>query len=128
MKQFNLKEYLIDPSQKVVTRDGRPVRIVCTDRIAVHEDKTSRIVGLILMKEGYESIMAFNENGSWDDSNKSNYDLFFAPQKQSRWVFLYRTLVYGEIYSSNVFSTKEAAEREMKALNGFALTEITWKE
>ena len=31
MKEFNLNEYLKNPSQKVVTRDGRVVRIVCTD-------------------------------------------------------------------------------------------------
>lgn len=32
MKQFNLEEYLKDPNKKVVTRDGRNVRIICTDR------------------------------------------------------------------------------------------------
>ena len=31
MKQFNLDEYLQNPSRPVVTRDGRPVRIICTD-------------------------------------------------------------------------------------------------
>lgn len=31
MKEFNLNEYLKNPSQKVVTRDGRNVRIICTD-------------------------------------------------------------------------------------------------
>ena len=32
MEKFNLEEYLKNPSRKVVTRDGRNVRIVCTDR------------------------------------------------------------------------------------------------
>lgn len=32
MKQkFDLEEYLADPSRKVVTRDGKQVRIICTD-------------------------------------------------------------------------------------------------
>ena len=31
MKPFNLQEYLANPSRKVVTRDGRQVRIICTD-------------------------------------------------------------------------------------------------
>ena len=31
MKQFNLEEYLANPSMKVVTRDGRKARIICTD-------------------------------------------------------------------------------------------------
>lgn len=32
MKQFNLEEYLKNPKRKVVTRDGRDVRVICTDR------------------------------------------------------------------------------------------------
>lgn len=31
MRQFDLDEYLKNPNRKVVTRDGRSVRIVCTD-------------------------------------------------------------------------------------------------
>ena len=31
MRQFNLEEYLVNPSKKVVTRDGRSARIICTD-------------------------------------------------------------------------------------------------
>lgn len=32
MKQFSIKEYLANPSRGIVTRDGRSVRIICTDR------------------------------------------------------------------------------------------------
>ena len=31
MKEFNLTEYLKNPSQRVVTRENMPVRILCTD-------------------------------------------------------------------------------------------------
>ena len=31
MKPFNLKTYLENPSRKVITRDGRPVRIISTN-------------------------------------------------------------------------------------------------
>ena len=31
MKEFNLEEYLKNPSRQVVTRNGREVRIICTD-------------------------------------------------------------------------------------------------
>lgn len=31
MKQFNLEEYLKDPSKKVIARNGLPVRIIATD-------------------------------------------------------------------------------------------------
>ena len=32
MKQFSLEKWLENPSRKVVTRRGNPVRIICTDR------------------------------------------------------------------------------------------------
>ena len=32
MKQFNLEEYLKNPDSEIVSRDGRTVRIRCTDR------------------------------------------------------------------------------------------------
>lgn len=32
MKQFSLDEYLKNPTRPIVTRDGRSVRIICTDR------------------------------------------------------------------------------------------------
>ena len=31
MKQFSLDEYIANSSMKVVTRDGRAVKIICTD-------------------------------------------------------------------------------------------------
>ena len=31
MKPFNLEEYLKNPSLKIVTREGKDARIICTD-------------------------------------------------------------------------------------------------
>ena len=42
MKQFSLEEFLNNPSRKVVTRDGRPVRIVCTDA-----KRKYKVIGLV---------------------------------------------------------------------------------
>ena len=52
MKQFSLEEYLKNPSKRVVTRDGRNVRIICTDR----EDLNFPIITLIKKKFGGEVI------------------------------------------------------------------------
>ena len=32
MKQFNLEEYKKNPNRKVITRDGRSVRILCSNK------------------------------------------------------------------------------------------------
>lgn len=47
MKQFNLQEYLAHPERKVVTRDGRPVRIICTDSDA----ECGSIVAIVTMDD-----------------------------------------------------------------------------
>ena len=52
MKQFSLEEYLKNPNQKVVTRDGHPVRIICTD----HDNISYPIVGAI---KGYDFPFCF---------------------------------------------------------------------
>ena len=31
MKPFNLEKYLANPTRKVVTREGKPARIICTN-------------------------------------------------------------------------------------------------
>ena len=47
MKPFNLEEYLANPTKKVVTRDGRNVRIICTDR----KGTDFPIVGLVTTRD-----------------------------------------------------------------------------
>lgn len=47
MKQFDLKEFLKNPTRPIVTRDGHDVRIICTNRI----DKTHPILALLFEDE-----------------------------------------------------------------------------
>ena len=47
MKEFNLEEFKKNPSQKVITRDGRDVRIVCTDANSEEEAKKYKVFGYI---------------------------------------------------------------------------------
>ena len=78
MKQFNLEEYLKNPSRKVVTRDGRNVRIICTNAKGGYPV-------VVLIEEQYsnrESIYTFTKNGNWSISGEESInDLFFAPEK-----------------------------------------------
>ena len=76
MKQFTLEEYLKNPSLKVVTRDGRPARIVCTDVKGKYP-----VIGLILYNDQEEFIYNFTENGRWSTGIESDRDLFFLEQE-----------------------------------------------
>ena len=70
MKQFNLDEYLANPSRKVVTREGRNVKIHCTNYCS-----TFPIIAEI---EGTNYSEAFTKDGKYCYSEDSSKDLFFA--------------------------------------------------
>lgn len=76
MKPFNLEEYLANPSMKVVTRMGRDVRIICTDRKG-----DCPIVALVKMYEGdSEDVATYSKDGATNDYVSFRYDLFFADE------------------------------------------------
>lgn len=78
-EQFNLEKYnrLVSEGKtpKIVTREERSVRIVCTDRKGASEC----IVALVdVLGEDVESVLTFYPNGRFLSSGKFEYDLFFA--------------------------------------------------
>lgn len=79
MQKFDLSIWLQDKSRKVVTRDGRPVRIICWDK----KDIEYPIVGLVSNENGLkekEGCCSFAINGkAWGDAC---YDLFFADKEE----------------------------------------------
>ena len=84
MKQFNLQEYLANPSRQVVTRDGRKVRIICTDR----KGNTPIIALVHNANEGQEYGYAFYSDGKYFRAEVDELDLFFAPEKHEGWINL----------------------------------------
>ena len=101
MKNFSLEEYLKNQSQKIVTRDGRQVRIICTDA----KYGKCPIVGLVFNKEqGEEEAYNFMENGKFFPDQDWFLDLFFAPTKREGWINIYRckndTRTIGCLFSS----------------------------
>lgn len=72
MEQFNLTEWLQDKSRKVVTREGKPVRIVCWDS----PNKGFPIVGFI---DDNPTVFIWDKYGyALPGHRESNRDLFFA--------------------------------------------------
>ena len=124
MKQFNLEEYLKNPSRKVVTRDGRNVRILCTDAKGDYP-----IVALIATLDGsIEFVCKFKKDGHFldNDDNNSNLDLFFVPEKHERWVNLYKE--DDNIYASmDTFKTKREAET-LSCSSCIATVKVEWEE
>ena len=85
MKQFNLQEYLANPNRKVVTREGKNVRIVCTDRAGLN---TKPIVAMITLPNGDEVIKTFWDNGIETAGSEDKNDLFFTSEKREGWIVI----------------------------------------
>ena len=126
MKQFTLKEYLENPSREVVTRNGLPVRIICTDA-----KDTFPIIGLVKGYCGTEYANRFKENGEHTDNYshiKSPFDLFFAPIKKEGWVNLYYNVCGTVSTDTTVFPTKEFAQASRKYQHYIDTVHIEWEE
>lgn len=80
MKQFSLEKYLENPSRKVVTRRGNPVRILCTDR--KHGEDDLPIVFLEECSNGGEFLLTCKSDGTADYPYATLYDLFFADEEE----------------------------------------------
>ena len=123
MKPFNLKEYLKNPNRKVVTRDGRNVKIICTN----FDSEKYPIIGEI---KGYGYPAIYDEEGYAPCSDYDNStDLFFAPEKHEGWINLYRNEDGISWISPNYFTSKKEAEKEGKTHTRSVTTiKIEWEE
>ena len=116
MKQFNLEEYLKNPSRKVVTRDGRNVKIHCTD----YTDDS-----LIIAKiEGEDCSHSFYKNGRYIGDKKSPRDLFFATEKHEGWVNIYSGSIK---YGGEIYDTENDAKNSASS-SVVATIKIEWEE
>ena len=126
MEQFSLEKYLANPSRKVVTRDGRNVRIICTDKKGYEYP----IVALIENKlEGFEGVLYYTKNGEYIANESSMSDLFFAPEKHEGWINIYRSEDEDYYKGMVIFSSKEdAIEKGRKFSDYITTTKIEWEE
>ena len=125
MKRFNLEEYLKNPSKKVVTRMGRKVRIICTDR----EDSIYPVVALVKDdNRKLDVLVTYTKDGIPADYNEAYYTLFFVPEKKEGWLNLYKM---NSMISPGprVYDTKEEAESAAGDKSYYISTiKIEWEE
>lgn len=124
MKEFNLEEYLKNPDREVVTRDGRKVRIICTDSDA----EGGPIVAEVTMANKKKQVLLFYENGKYFSLDSvSEDDLFFAPTKHEDYINLYRN---GGGYFLGVVCTSEGNAKNIAKGNDQYITtiKVEWEE
>ena len=121
MKQFDLDEYLKNPSRKVVTRDGRKARILCTDAKGDFP-----IVALVEENDGEYSVSCTKDGRYYLNEIDDKNDLFFAPEKHEGWVNIYRARGY--CYGGSVIYPTEVAAKAAADPDPIATIKIEWEE
>ena len=122
MKPFNLKKHLEHPDWKVVTRKGKPVRIVYTEL----DDSDYPVVAVI----NNWHPQKFTADGLFQLGQVNKYDLFFATKKREGWVNIYKGANGNScVGDSRIFESEEDAEKEGKAWKTYiGTTKIEWEE
>ena len=124
MEQFSLEKYLANPARKVVTGDGRKVKILCTNR-----KSTYPIVALVENHDSdNESVYSYRENGLYSlFSQSEENNLFFAPEKHEGWINVFRDK--DASVGTGIFNSKEEAEKIGKFSTNYVTTiKIEWEE
>ena len=77
MKPFSIKEHLEHPDWKVVSREGEPVRILCTDL----DDDDYPVAAATKNRH----VDRYTADGLFNAGRETKYDLFFYSKKFEAW-------------------------------------------
>ena len=128
MKQFSLEEFKKNPNRKVVTMEGKPVRILCTDANGDYP-----VVGLIKDKKR-DDPETYTQDGKYLEDEEGRLDLFFDVATKKGWVNLYRTeggrLIFGNVHCAKEIAIEEY-EKTAKTSNTckhIDTIQIEWEE
>lgn len=125
MRQFDLDKYLKNPNRKIVTRDGRSVRIVCTDIMgAIYP-----VLAVCKMNPTHECCNSYTTDGRLYTEGDTDCDLFFAPEKKEGWLNLYKD-ENGRVAIGTVYPIESEKDARMASEDKdyVATCKITWEE
>lgn len=126
MKQFSLEEYLTNPSRKVVTREGNPVKILCTNYF---NDNYPIIAEIYYNNCGTLKSHNFTKNGRklYYMYMETPDDLFFKTEKYEGWINIYKQ--DGGFKGAYIYSSKEMAIEAGNCFDGYiTTTKIEWED
>lgn len=127
MNENNLKPFDLEKAKagaKVVTRDGRDVRIICWDR----EKSTYPIVALVKDQDGTEEdTETYTLDGVCVEGEKYSIDLFMAPTTVVRWVNLHGG--FGGLYNYRIYDSEQEALKHKDDHDDYIATaKLSWEE
>ena len=105
---------MIDFTKPVQTRDGRPVRILCTD---VYLESGDSIAGIV---DG--QLLAWRNTGKYMDSLPTRHDLVQTKEKRVGWIN-----IYPHAHVSNAHPSQERADAKARP-DRVACVKVEWEE
>jgi hypothetical protein len=111
MKPFNLEGWLKNKNKKIITKNGRPVRIICTDIISHYP-----IVAAIKNEVGNEIIQEYDSNGVCYSNPELN--LFFEELSQNFIDEYQFNTICGHLELRKEFFKKEGNHEELDRWQG----------
>ena len=122
MQPFSLKEYLVNPNKKLITKDGRKAKIIYTNAKG-----KCPIIALVESENNLcESPRSYTTDGICFPINEQS-DLFFAGEKHEGWINVYS----GEScshYAGDIFNSKDEALAIAEGYNYVSTIKIEWEE
>lgn len=125
MKPFSIKEYLENPNREVVTQEGNPVRILCTDL-----DNNDYPVAAATKNQ---HVDVYTADGLFQAGNVTKYDLFFASKKREGWAIIFKRPLFADSFEiwPEIYADREKAERVCEVNPGMiecSIVRIEWEE
>lgn len=98
----------IELGKDYTTRDGRPVRVLCVDRVGIQP-----VVALVRLENGEEIPLSFSSDGQFIDSSRVETDLIPVPRKFSfkRWVNVHQVAGVPVDSCGSAYNSRIAADR-----------------
>lgn len=126
-KPFNLEQAKAQNGEGLITRDGRPARIVCWDRKG-----TKPLVGLIKYNDDVEYTAVYTCMGKGEVPAT---DLFLAPTKRKGWVNVITNPIIGycKVIRDKIWDTEKEAKANIPVMAvdnqlTIATIQIEWEE
>lgn len=121
MKPFNIKEYLENPNREVVTREGKPVRILCTDL----DDNDYPVAAATKNRH----VDRYTADGLFQAGKETKYDLFFYSKKIEAWTPFVKcagNFVLGSIFYDTIEEARRVQESDPDRYG--PIVKVEWEE
>lgn len=104
----------ISMDKEYTTRDGRPVRILCTNRKCDFP-----IVALVTQGNQSEDVFCYTQKGSYSAAyiHRHNLDLIEKPRRLQGWINVYPNEITGVVYQTRSDADSGASDERIACID-----------